>query len=124
MAVFATVALAAHAHVYTSGTADQKAVLAALERQNVTRMYADYWTCNWISYQTAEDRICAVVGDDLSKGFNRYAPYWDRVQQSSYVAYLAPIGTPLDAKLAATMPRTPIRAANYHLYLPAPSAQR
>jgi hypothetical protein len=124
MAVFATVALAAHAHVYTEGTADQKAVLAELQRDNVTRMYADYWTCDWISYQTAEDRICAVVGDDMHKGFNRYGPYWDQVQQSSYVAYLAPVGSPLDVSLAAAMKGTPVRAANYHIYLPMPSQQR
>jgi hypothetical protein len=123
MAIFATVALAAHAHVYTEATAGQKTVLAALKRDNVTRMYADYWTCNWVSYQTAEDRICAVIGDDLGKGFNRYEPFWDRVRQSSSVAYLAPVGSPLDAELAATLPQPPVLAANYHIYLPEPSRQ-
>jgi hypothetical protein len=120
MALFATVAMAVHVPEYTSATQNQRAVLAALHRDNVTRMYADYWTCNWITYQTGEDRICAVVGDDLAKGFNRYAAYWDRVQQSPGPAYLAPIGSPLDRRLAASLPQAPVSAANYHIYLPAP----
>ena len=124
MAIFATVALAAHAHVYTSATVDQRTVLAALERDHVTSMYADYWTCNWIAYQTAENRICAVIGDDMNKGLNRYAPYWDRVEGSTSVAYLAPVDSRLDATLSATLPQSPIRAANYHVYLPTPSGQR
>jgi hypothetical protein len=124
MAIFATVALAAHAHVYTDATAEQKTVLAALKRDSVTRMYGDYWTCNWISYQTAEDRICAVLGDDLGKGFNRYAPYWEHVGESSSVAYLAPVGSPLDVSLAYHLGRPSVRAANYDIYLPAPSRQR
>lgn len=124
MAIFATVALAVHVPVYAAGTADQKTVLEALARDQITRMYADYWTCDWVAYQTGEQRICAVLGDDMNKGFNRYAPYWDRVQQSAYAAYLAPIGSGLDSSLAAALPQNPIRAANYHIYLPVPSAQR
>lgn len=124
MALLATVTLAVHAPVYSAAAAGQKAVLAALERDNVTRMYADYWTCNWIAYQTAEDRVCAVIGDDMAEGLNRYEPYWDIVQQSSYVAYLAPIGTPLDVTLAGKLGWPAVRAANYHIYLPGPSRQR
>jgi hypothetical protein len=124
MAVFATVALAAHAHVYTAATADQKALLAELQRANITRLYADYWTCDWISYQTAEKRICAVLGDDMGKGLNRYEPYWDQVARSSNVAYLALVGSPLEASLAAASGQTPVRAANYDIYLSVPARPR
>jgi hypothetical protein len=124
MGVFATVALAVHVPVYTAATADQKTVLAALDHENVTRMYADYWTCNWIAYQTAEERICAVVGDDLAQGLNRYAPYWDAVQRSSTVAYLAPIDSPLDNRLADRFGPPATIAANYHIYVPGPNRQR
>ncbi len=124
MGVSATVALAVHVPVYTAATADQKTVLAVLERENVTRMYADYWTCNWIAYQTAEKRICAVVGDDLAQGLNRYTPYWDTVQQAPSAAYLAPIDSPLDTKLAGSFGAATRTAANYHIYLPGPSRQR
>jgi hypothetical protein len=120
MAIFATAALIAHTPVYTAGTRDQRTVLQALQQNNVTRMFADYWTCDWIAYQTGEDRICAVVADDLTKGFNRYAPYWDEVRASSTVAYLAPIGSPLDVKLADVQgDHAVVQAANYHIYLPA-----
>jgi hypothetical protein len=117
MAIFATAALAAHVPVYASAAQDQRTVIAALAAHNQTRVYADYWTCNWISYQTGEERICAVLADDLTEGFNRYQPYWDLVGQSREVAYLAPIGSPLDHALAAAMPQLNVEtAANYHLY--------
>lgn len=123
MAIFATITSAAHAHVYTDATADQKTVLAALRDHDITRMYADYWTCDWIAYQTAEDRICAVLGDDMGKGLNRYAAYWDRVEQSSSAAYLALVGSPLDASMTSRFGRPSARAANYNIYLPAPAGQ-
>jgi len=118
MAVYATAALAAHVPAYTSAAQDQRTVIAALTAHDQTRVYADYWTCNWISYQTGEERICAVLADDLTEGFNRYQPYWDLVGQSRGVAYLAPIGSPLDEALATAMPQLSVEtAANYHLYL-------
>lgn len=120
MAIFATVTLAAHAHVYAKTTADREALLSALKHYNVTRMYADYWTCNWITYQTAEDRICAVIGDGMGKGLNRYAPYWDRVEQSSSVAYVAQIGEPLDDSLTYHLGQPAAHAGNFHIYSPAP----
>ncbi|NUT04479.1 MAG: hypothetical protein HOV76_13440 [Hamadaea sp.] len=119
MAVYATAALAVHVPTYTDAAAGQPKVIAALAAHDQTRLYADYWTCNWISYQTGEERICAVVGDDLTEGLNRYHPYWDEVGAAREVTYLAPIGSPLDATLAAAFPDRPMEtAANYHLYLP------
>jgi hypothetical protein len=119
MASYATVALIVHVPVYSSAAEDQRTVIAALAAHDQTRLYADYWTCNWISYQTGEQRICAVVGDDLTEGLNRYQPYWGRVVEAREVTYLAPIGSPLDQTLAQSFPgRAVVTAANYHLYLP------
>lgn len=119
MAIYATVTLAVHVPVYTDATRGQQAVLAALADRGQTRLYSDYWTCNWIAYQTGEERVCAVLGDDLTEGLNRYHPYWDVVGQAREVTYLAPIGHPMDAALAKAFPDRPVEtAANYHLYLP------
>jgi hypothetical protein len=118
MAVYATAALAAHAPVYTSATRAQRAVLAALAGHGQDRVYSDYWTCDWIAYQTGEERICAVLADDLTKGLNRYEPYWSAVGQSPGAGYLAPIDSPLDHSLARTLAdRSMETVANYHLYL-------
>ncbi|NUT34832.1 MAG: hypothetical protein HOV79_17385 [Hamadaea sp.] len=119
MAIFATASLAAHVPEYTERTRDQRTVLAALADRGQTRLYSDYWTCNWIAYQTGEERVCAVLGDDLTEGLNRYHAYWDVVGQAREVTYLAPIGHPMDAALAKAFPDRPVEtAANYHLYLP------
>ncbi|NUR24408.1 MAG: hypothetical protein HOV83_00885, partial [Catenulispora sp.] len=120
LGVFATVTLLLHVPVYAEMRTQQKAVLGWLADNNATRMYADYWTCDWIAYETGEQRICAVLDDHaMTRGFNRYAPYWDEVGKATDVVYLAPIGSALDGTLSTALAGVPVETvANYHVFRP------
>ncbi|GAA3744204.1 hypothetical protein GCM10022225_29770 [Plantactinospora mayteni] len=111
-----TVSLTGAVPEYRADRENRAAVVAALRERGLTYVHGGYWTCNWITYLSAERVTCGVVDDRLGRGLNRYPGYWRPQAQ----AVLAPVGSPLDAELARRMPgSTPETVAGYHLY-PAP----
>ncbi|MEO3930791.1 glycosyltransferase family 39 protein [Micromonosporaceae bacterium B7E4] len=114
----ATVSLTGAVGEYRADRETKAAVIAALRERRLTYVHGGYWTCNWITYLSAERTTCGVVDDRLDRGLNRYPGYWRPQAQ----AVLAPVGSPLDAELARRMPGSvPETVAGYHLY-PAPPA--
>src|SRR5262245_55035295 len=39
---------------------------------HATRIYADYWTCNWVIFLSREQIVYEVLNDELGTGKNRY----------------------------------------------------
>lgn len=62
-----------------------------LLRLNATRIYSEYWTCNRLTFRSQEHIICAALNEDLTTGFDRYAPYRDMVQNAANPAYVFPL---------------------------------
>ncbi|MEV1286450.1 hypothetical protein [Micromonospora sp. NPDC049679] len=120
----ATVMLAAEVPAYAERARRQDELVGALDRLGVTRFYTEYWSCNWVVFATGERVVCAVLGDDLRPGMNRYRPYRDVVAQADAPAYVAPVASDFDRNVArhlaiATVPFTVDEAAGYRIYRPA-----
>ncbi|HLH62515.1 MAG TPA: hypothetical protein VKV20_12595 [Ktedonobacteraceae bacterium] len=81
----------------------QKALVQDLLDLHATRIYSEYWTCNRLIFQSQEQIICSSLDDNLSPGFDRYAPYRAIVRAASHPAYVFPQGSPqvrlLDARM-------------------------
>lgn len=114
----ASVGLARQVPGYEAAGEGQEQVVAALRESGYTYVHGEYWTCNWISYLSAEKTVCGVVNDQLERGFNRYESFWKPQAQ----AVVAPAGSALDGELARRMPAsTPMLVGGYRIY-PTPIA--
>jgi hypothetical protein len=71
-----------------------------LEQLHLTHIYSEYWTCNKLAFLTDEHIICAVLGDGLQTGYNRYLPYLATVRRDPLSAYVFPLQSPQAARLA------------------------
>jgi hypothetical protein len=60
----------------------------ALLSRGVTRLYADYWTCDLINFETRERLICAVVDQYGHPGLTRYRPYYAAVRADPDAPYV------------------------------------
>jgi hypothetical protein len=98
-------------------------VISDLEQIGATRVYSEYWTCNWLIFMSREDIICSVLNARLQPGFNRYSPYRSVVDASPRPAYVFPIAAGLldattgRAQVAAFQARQQSSASRYRTYL-------
>jgi hypothetical protein len=102
------------------GERQQQLLADALLRRGITRIYTDYWTCDRIAFQSRERIVCAVVGEDLRRGYDRYRPYRSLVESDAGAAWVLPLGSPQAAALATPLPPCPERPtliADLHGYL-------
>jgi hypothetical protein len=106
--------LVAQAPEYGERADRVRQLAATLERLHATRVHSDYWTCNLLTFATSERVICAVVGDDLEPGFDRYPAYRRAVESADRVTYVAPAGSRMDARLRDT--GIAVVVPGYHLY--------
>lgn len=121
--VTATVALLGKVPEYRRAHARQMALLSALDRLGVTRVYSEYWTCDRITFATGERIVCAVLNHELKPGLDRYRPYRAMVGQATRPAYVFPAGSATDTAFlrrtsgSGTQMRT-AEVGGYHIYLP------
>ncbi|WP_151728282.1 ArnT family glycosyltransferase [Thermogemmatispora aurantia] len=78
------------------------ALIHDLETIGATRVYSEYWTCNWLVFLSQERIICSVLDAKLRPGFNRYEPYRLIVERAPSPAYVFPVA---DGLLDATTGR-------------------
>lgn len=76
-------------------------LLQTLEAEGTTRIYSEYWTCNRLIFDSGERVLCAVVGDDLRPGWDRYLPYRATLASTGRPAYVFPTGTAPDTAFRA-----------------------
>ncbi|MGA4729985.1 hypothetical protein ACPB67_21410 [Micromonospora taraxaci] len=99
----ATVGTAAHATWRAAQTAPatraaearHAELVGTLRQLGVRHVRAGYWTCNRLTFASAERVVCAVVDDDLRPGFDRYPAYRREVDEAAAPAWVAPAGSPL-----------------------------
>jgi hypothetical protein len=110
----ASVALVAEAPAYRERAERVRQLAATLERYRVTHVYAEYWTCNLLTFATSERVICAAVSDELSPGLDRYPAYRRAVDSAADPAYVAVAGSPMYARLRDS--GFAIAVAGYRIY--------
>ncbi|RAO49014.1 hypothetical protein GAR06_01385 [Micromonospora saelicesensis] len=70
-------------------------LVGTLRQLGVRHVRAGYWTCNRLTFASAEQVVCAVVDDTLRPGFDRYPAYRREVDSAAAPAWVAPAGSPL-----------------------------
>ncbi len=101
----------------------QQVLLDDLDQHGTRHIYSDYWTCNRLVFATRERVVCAVLGDDLRSGLDRYRPYRDTLAGWADPVYALPVGSTVDREFAAHLARAGVDAqvrevAGYRLYHP------
>ncbi|MGI5519384.1 hypothetical protein ACQEUX_00315 [Micromonospora sp. CA-259024] len=98
-------------------------LVTVLRQLGVRHVRAGYWTCNRLTFASAEQVVCAVVDDTLRPGFDRYPPYRREVDSSAAPAWVAPAGSPLANVLDERLRAAPgslalVTIDGWRIYLP------
>ncbi|MFF5178289.1 hypothetical protein ACFY2Q_09730 [Micromonospora sp. NPDC000316] len=98
-------------------------LVSTLRQLGVRHVRAGYWTCNRLTFASAEDVVCAVVDDTLRPGFDRYPAYRREVERAAAPAWVAPTGSPLAARLDEQLRAAPdsldlVATDGWRIYLP------
>ncbi|WP_433532382.1 hypothetical protein ACQPYA_10285 [Micromonospora sp. CA-263727] len=72
---------------------------ATVRAAGLREVYGDYWTCNRLVFNTAEEVVCGVLDGDLHRGQNRYPAYWWRLARAERPGYVLATGTPAERRL-------------------------
>lgn len=108
----------------THAEADRhRALVDTLDELGVRHTRAGYWTCNRLTFASGEDVVCAVVDDELRPGFDRYPAYRRAVDADDRAAWVAPVGSPLAARLDQRLGPDPgelavVAVEGWRIYLP------
>ncbi|MHA4952029.1 hypothetical protein ACX27O_32380 [Micromonospora sp. SD19] len=98
-------------------------LVSTLRQLGVRHVRAGYWTCNRLTFATAERVVCAVVDDNLHPGFDRYPAYRREVDSATAPAWVAPAGSPLAGVLDERQRVAPgsldlVTIEGWRIYLP------
>ncbi|MFD6679261.1 hypothetical protein [Micromonospora parva] len=98
-------------------------LVSTLRQLGVRHVRAGYWTCNRLTFATAERVVCAVVDDSLRPGFDRYPAYRREVDGATAPAWVAPAGSPLAGALDERQRVAPgnldlVTIEGWRIYLP------
>ncbi|WP_330438476.1 hypothetical protein OHB44_25685 [Micromonospora sp. NBC_00821] len=98
-------------------------LVSTLRQLGVRHVRAGYWTCNRLTFASAEQVVCAVVDDTLRPGFDRYPAYRREVDSAAAPAWVAPAGSPLAEVLDERQRVTPggldlVAIEGWRIYLP------
>jgi hypothetical protein len=101
----------------------QRVLAGAVRRAGITHTYAEYWTCNRLTFLTREQVVCAAVGDDLRQSQDRYLPYVVAVHRADRPAFVLPVGARSDLALQGYLRQHGITAkvtevVGYRIYQP------
>ncbi len=75
--------------------ADLRPVVAQLKLSKTSAVYADYWICYRLMFETKEAVQCATI-DGLDSGWNRHAPYLAAVEAAPDPAWIFVAGSRFD----------------------------
>ncbi|RKF26984.1 hypothetical protein D7I43_13675 [Micromonospora globbae] len=102
---------------------EARRLASALRADGPREVYADYWVCNRLIFNTAEDVVCGVVDGNLMPGQNRYLPYWRQVGRAARPGYVVEAGSAAEHRLrwllGDRLGTTPVRdVGDYRVYHP------
>ncbi|MDG4786358.1 hypothetical protein O7626_10525 [Micromonospora sp. WMMD1102] len=102
---------------------DQRRLARTLERAGVQAVYAEYWTCNRLVFVTRERVACAVLGENLRPGQDRYPAYPKRVGAAERPGFVFEAGGPADAAFqqhlrGSGVPARVTQVGRHRIYLP------
>ncbi|QKW13086.1 hypothetical protein HUT12_09985 [Verrucosispora sp. NA02020] len=72
---------------------------ATVQAAGLHEVYGEYWTCNRLIFNTAEQVVCGVLDGDLHPGQNRYPAYWWRLARATRPGYVLATDAPADRRL-------------------------
>ncbi|MFG2059558.1 ArnT family glycosyltransferase [Micromonospora sp. NPDC048930] len=121
----ATAAAIRHVPAVHAEADRHRALVDALGALGVRHVRGGYWTCNRLTFATNENVVCAVVDDELRPGFDRLPAYRRAVAGDPRAAWVAPVGSPLAARLDRKLGPGPgaldlVTVAGWRVYLPRP----
>jgi hypothetical protein len=107
----------------------QIALASTLESHRVSHIYTDYWTCDWLAFESRERIVCAVLDANLQPSLDRYLPYRAAVGADRRAPYVFRHGTPEGDAFARLVKSHPglfktSRSAVFEIYWPVQSASR
>jgi len=92
----------------------QEALVQDLLHVGATRVYADYWTCNVLTFLSREKIICSALDEHLNPGYDRYLPYRFIVRAAPRPAYVFAPGT---QQAEAMKQRVRLASSHYRAYI-------
>ncbi|WBB69882.1 hypothetical protein [Micromonospora sp. WMMD812] len=127
LTVISLVATVRFAATGVAGSRDEerqaRELAAALRADGPREVYGDYWICNRLVFNTAEEVVCGVVDGALNPGQNRYLPYWRQVGRADRPGYVVEAGSAAEFRLRRLLgdrlDSTPVREiGEYRVYHP------
>ncbi|MEH1015196.1 hypothetical protein V6U90_19030 [Micromonospora sp. CPCC 206060] len=124
LAVWTTGVLVAESGAIRAEERTARELAAVLRQDGPRHVYTDYWTCHRMVFHTDEEVLCAVLGDRLRPGQNRYPPYRAAVDGADRVGYIFEAGSAPDRALRRYLDRravdgTVTEIGGYRVYRPA-----
>jgi len=92
----------------------QETLVQDLLHVGATRVYADYWTCNILTFLSREKIICSALDEQLNPGYDRYMPYRFIVRAAPHPAYVFLPGT---KQIEAIKKRVNLASSHYRHYI-------
>lgn len=92
----------------------QETLIQDLLHVGATRVYADYWTCNILTFLSQEKIICSALDEQLNPGYDRYMPYRFIVRAAPHPAYVFLPGT---KQIEAVEQRVNLASSHYRHYI-------
>ncbi|PZG01441.1 hypothetical protein [Micromonospora deserti] len=71
----------------------------AVRAGGLREVYGDYWTCNRLIFNTAEEVACGVIDEWFTPGQNRYPAYWRQVGRADRPGYVVEAGSTLERRM-------------------------
>lgn len=91
--VIGTVATFGQVPVEQAADQQQQALVQDLLQRGATRIYSEYWTCDLVMFLSHEKIMCAVLGNALQPGVNRYLSYKTVVDDAPHPFYVFQLGS-------------------------------
>ncbi|MFC6019914.1 hypothetical protein ACFP2T_27415 [Plantactinospora solaniradicis] len=107
--------------------ADERELIAELDRRGIDRLYTDYWTCQRLMFATERRIGCASVTAELRRGTDKDPGARRRIEAAARPAYVFPAGKPEATAFVGYLRGLPdgpavlagaVQVAGYRLYVP------
>ncbi len=96
-----------------AANAQQVDLIANLKRIGAVHIYSNYWTCDSLIFESAEQITCDTVDANLTQGYVRYPPDAAIVQSDPKASYIFPLNLPETQAIAHRAAQSGIHYRRY-----------